>query len=137
MSVPFRPLASKVFADAGEHDATRHRFGEHAVDEGTVVRAELSQRRGNLVGNGKLGGGDIWAPVIGDGKGEPDGMKIDRDGNLYCCGPGGIHVFDPQAICLGVINVPEGTANFCFGDEDFQVAVQFFRREIGVIADIP
>ena len=45
-------------------------------------------------------------------------MKIDSAGNLYCCGPGGIHVFDPQAACLGVIRVPEYTANFCFGDDD-------------------
>jgi len=34
-------------------------------------------------------------------------MKIDSQGNLYGCGPGGIHVFDPQATCLGVIKVPE------------------------------
>ena len=36
------------------------------------------------------------------------------------CGPGGIHVFDPQGACLGVIRVPEYTANFCFGDDDFR-----------------
>jgi gluconolactonase len=45
-------------------------------------------------------------------------MKIDTQGNLYCCGPGGIHVFDPQAKCLGVIKVPEYTANFAWGDAD-------------------
>ena len=45
-------------------------------------------------------------------------MKIDSAGNLYCCGPGGIHVFDPEATCLGVIQMPEYTANFCFGDDD-------------------
>ena len=45
---------------------------------------------------------------------------VDTEGNVYCCGPGGIHVFDPQATCLGVINVPEYTANFCFGDDDFR-----------------
>jgi gluconolactonase len=45
-------------------------------------------------------------------------MKIDGAGNVYCCGPGGIHVFGPDARCLGVIRMPEPTANFCFGDED-------------------
>ena len=45
-------------------------------------------------------------------------MKIDSAGNLYCCGPGGIHVFDPGALCLGVIHVPEHTANFAWGDHD-------------------
>ena len=52
--------------------------------------------------------------------GAPDGMKIDSAGNVYCCGPGGIHIFGPQAVCLGVIRVPEYTANFCFGDGDLR-----------------
>jgi gluconolactonase len=47
-------------------------------------------------------------------------MKIDSAGNIYCCGPGGIHVFAPDAVCLGVIRVPEHTANFCFGDDDLR-----------------
>ena len=47
-------------------------------------------------------------------------MKIDSAGNVYSCGPGGIHVFAPDATCLGVINVPEYTANFCWGDDDLK-----------------
>jgi gluconolactonase len=47
-------------------------------------------------------------------------MKIDSVGNVYCCGPGGIHVFDPGAVCLGVIRVPEGTANMAWGDADLR-----------------
>ena len=68
--------------------------------------------------DGTLSGSSVWARTTGAGPGAPDGMKIDSEGNLYCCGPGGIHVFDPQATCLGVIKVPEYTANFCFGDDD-------------------
>ena len=70
--------------------------------------------------NGTLASSRIWAETTGEGKGAPDGMKIDTDGNIYCCGPGGIHVFDPEAVCLGVINTPEVAANFCFGDDDFR-----------------
>ena len=55
-----------------------------------------------------------------EGAGAPDGMKLDEDGNLYCCGPGGIHVFAPDATALGVIEVPEYTANFCWGDDDLK-----------------
>ena len=47
-------------------------------------------------------------------------MKIDSQGNVYCCGPGGIHVFDRNGACLGVIQVPEYTANFCWGDDDLR-----------------
>jgi gluconolactonase len=47
-------------------------------------------------------------------------MKIDSEENLYCCGPGGIHVFDRAANCLGVIKVPAGTANFTWGEDDLR-----------------
>lgn len=65
-----------------------------------------------------LSNGTVWAEVKGTGNGAPDGMKIDRDGNLYCCGPGGLHVFSPDARSLGVIRVPEVVANFAWGDDD-------------------
>ena len=69
--------------------------------------------------NGMLSGGKIWAETKGEGAGAPDGMKIDSAGNVYCCGPGGIHVFTPEAVCLGVIRVPEYTANMAWGDADY------------------
>lgn len=70
--------------------------------------------------DGTLAGSRTWAETTGEGPGAPDGMKMDSEGNIYCCGPGGIHVFDPQATCLGVIGMPEYTANFCFGESDFR-----------------
>jgi gluconolactonase len=70
--------------------------------------------------DGTLANSRVWAETRGEGQGAPDGMKIDTEGNVYSCGPGGIHVFDPQGACLGVINMPEYTANFCFGDDDFR-----------------
>jgi len=70
--------------------------------------------------DGALSGSRIWASTTGDGAGAPDGMKLDVAGNLYTCGPGGIHVFAPDATCLGVIRVPEYTANFAWGDDDFR-----------------
>ena len=68
--------------------------------------------------DGTLANGRIWAELTGAGGGAPDGMKIDSGENLYCTGPGGIHVFDRSAECLGVINVPEGAANFTWGAAD-------------------
>jgi gluconolactonase len=70
--------------------------------------------------NGALAGGRVWAETKGEGKGAPDGMKLDSAGNVYCCGPGGIHVFSPEAVDLGVIQVPEYTANFAWGDRDLR-----------------
>ena len=70
--------------------------------------------------DGTLANGRVWAETTGEGLGGPDGMKIDAQGNIYCCGQGGIHIFDPQGICLGVIVMPEMTANFVFGDADYK-----------------
>jgi gluconolactonase len=70
--------------------------------------------------DGTLRGGEIWAEVRGEGEGAPDGMKIDSAGHLYCCGPGGVHVFGPDGRCLGVILVPEPVANFTWGDDDLR-----------------
>ncbi|MXZ19073.1 MAG: SMP-30/gluconolactonase/LRE family protein [Caldilineaceae bacterium SB0665_bin_25] len=71
-------------------------------------------------GEGTLENGRVWADVTGSGDGAPDGMKVDSQGNLYVTGPGGIHVFDPAAACLGVIKMPQGCANFCWGDDDLK-----------------
>jgi len=70
--------------------------------------------------DGGLSGGEVWAEVTGEGDGAPDGLKIDAAENVYCCGPGGVHVFAPDATCLGVIKVPEVTANFNWGDDDLK-----------------
>ncbi len=68
--------------------------------------------------DGAVSGGRVWAELTGTGKGGPDGMKVDVAGNLYCTGPGGLHVFTPEARCLGVIRVPEQVANFTWGEDD-------------------
>ena len=70
--------------------------------------------------DGTLRGGQVWAEPHGEGRGAPDGMKIDAAGTLWCCGPGGIHVFAPDATALGVLHVPETAANFCWGDDDLK-----------------
>ena len=74
----------------------------------------------NVTASGELSGGAVWAVARGEGVGAPDGMKIDSCGNLYCCGPGGVHVFDPSGDLLGIIATPEMAANFAFGDEDLR-----------------
>jgi gluconolactonase len=68
--------------------------------------------------DGTLSNGRVWAELEGEGVGVADGMKFDQAGNLYCCGPGGVHVFEADANPLGVIRMPEHTANFAWGDDD-------------------
>jgi gluconolactonase len=47
-----------------------------------------------------------------------DGIKVDRDGNLYVCGPGGIWVVSPDGVKLGVLRLPEAPHNLAWGDDD-------------------
>lgn len=68
--------------------------------------------------DGSVGGGKVWAELTGEGEGRPDGMKLDSAGFLYCTGPGGVHVFDPAGVCLGVILTPERPTNFAWGEGD-------------------
>jgi gluconolactonase len=69
----------------------------------------------------KVSGGEIWAELGGvEGERTPDGMKIDSQGNVFCVGPGGIHVFSTEAERLGVILIPENTANFAWGEDDLK-----------------
>ena len=70
-----------------------------------------------MTADGTLTGGRVWAETIGAGKGVADGMKIDAEQNVWCAGPGGIHLFDPAGACLGVLLMPEHAANLVFGDE--------------------
>ncbi len=68
--------------------------------------------------DGSLAAGRVFATLAGTGAGAPDGMKVDRDDNVYCCGPGGVHVLSPDGQALGVIRTPEVVANFAWGDPD-------------------
>jgi gluconolactonase len=52
--------------------------------------------------------------------GAPDGMKIDRDGHIYCTGPGGFWIIAPDGKCLAVVKPPELPANMAWGDSDWR-----------------
>ncbi|MCI0587774.1 MAG: SMP-30/gluconolactonase/LRE family protein [Planctomycetes bacterium] len=47
-----------------------------------------------------------------------DGIKVDRAGNLFVSGPGGLWVISPEAKHLGTVRTPEPPANFAWGDAD-------------------
>ena len=70
--------------------------------------------------DGTVSNSQVWAEVTGEGEGVADGMKFDSQGNLYTTGPGGVHVFAPDATSLGVILVPEMRTNFCWGEDDLR-----------------
>jgi len=70
--------------------------------------------------DGTLNNGRIFASEAGPQKGGvPDGMKVDREGNLFVTGPEGIWVWDPDGHHLGTVVMPEQPANLAWGDPDY------------------
>jgi gluconolactonase len=69
--------------------------------------------------DGTLANGRIFGEEPGGkGDGVPDGIKVDRTGNLYVTGPGGIWVWNAQGQHLGTILMPEQPANLAWGGPD-------------------
>jgi gluconolactonase len=70
--------------------------------------------------DGTVSSGRVFIKMEGDEPGSPDGMKVDKEGNVYCTGPGGIWVISPDGKALGSIKVPEMASNFAWGDSDWK-----------------
>jgi gluconolactonase len=68
-------------------------------------------RRFAVTGQG-LVGGEVFATSTLQAL---DGLRIDRDGNLWCGEGDGIHILAPDGRRIGQITLPERAANLCFG----------------------
>jgi gluconolactonase len=60
----------------------------------------------------------IFAELRPLGEGVADGLKVDVEDRVYCCGPGGIQVFGREGAFVGFVRIPEIAANFTWGDAD-------------------
>jgi gluconolactonase len=94
-------------------------------DEKTLYVAQSDPNRAiwmayPVTADGTLGPGRVFRDVTAMAKtlpGLPDGMKIDRQGNLFATGPGGVHVMAPDGTLLGRIDTGRATANCGWGDD--------------------
>ncbi len=86
------------------------------VDDSTQRSIRVYDFRNGQMSNGRIFGVEV---EYGADQGVPDGMKVDREGNLYVTGPRGIWVWDPNGHVLGTIVVPEQPANLAWGDSDY------------------
>jgi len=70
--------------------------------------------------NGNFSNGRIFYDAtssVSDSPGLPDGMDIDKTGNLFATGPGGVWIFSPNGKLLGKIKTGQATANCTFSDD--------------------
>src|SRR5262249_3817561 len=70
--------------------------------------------------DGTLGAGHVLynaTNMVGKYPGLPDGMKAEKEGNLFATGPGGVHVFNKDGKHIGRIETGEKTANCAWGED--------------------
>lgn len=76
-----------------------------------VMRYEVSA-------DGSLNNGIIFFDMTqAPGEDAIDGIKVDRRGNLYVSGPGGLWVISPEGKHLGTIIAPKHPHNMAWGDD--------------------
>ena len=68
--------------------------------------------------DGTLGTPVVWLDVTAEKeRGVPDGLKVDKVGNVFATGPGGVWVIDPEGNPLGRIQPTELPANVGWGED--------------------
>lgn len=71
--------------------------------------------------DGTVGRGRVFADAtkqVGPrAPGLPDGMKVDKDGNVFATGPGGVLIFAPDGTHLGTLDTGQATANCGWGED--------------------
>lgn len=71
--------------------------------------------------DGTLGEGRVFFDATPLGakklKGLPDGLKVDKQGNLFATGPGGVLIFNAAGKHLGTLATGEATSNCAFGED--------------------
>ncbi len=72
----------------------------------------------------------VFIQMSGEQPGNPDGMKVDTEGNVYCTGPGGIWIMDPEGKHLGTVLTGPST-NLAFGGDDWKTLYFTTRTTLG------
>ena len=69
--------------------------------------------------DGTISDGRIFGKEEGTAEeGVPDGIRVDKAGNLFVVGPKGIWIWSASGEHLGTIELPEQSANLAWGGED-------------------
>lgn len=82
------------------------------------IRAKKLMRY-DVNADGTVSNGRVLMDMNSDSRpGNPDGMKVDKQGNIWDGGPGGLWIISPQGKHLGTILLPERISNLAWGDAD-------------------
>jgi gluconolactonase len=69
--------------------------------------------------DGSVSDGTLFLDASTDSApGGPDGIRVDKKGNLYGAGPSGVWIISTKGKHIGTIKVPERVSNVSWGDKD-------------------
>ncbi|MDQ3843310.1 MAG: SMP-30/gluconolactonase/LRE family protein [Bacteroidota bacterium] len=88
-----------IVANSGEPKRTWYAFD--VTEDGTVR-------------NGRI----YYDATDEEEKGGPDGLKIDKQGNVFATGPGGVWVFNKNGKVIGKLKIPEATSNCALSPDE-------------------
>jgi len=92
-------------------------------DEKVLYIADSSSRRHvrafDVKKDGTLNNSRVFAEIRSEIPGNPDGLKLDVEGNLYVAAAGGVWIFTKEGERLGIIQTPERPANLAWGGTDW------------------
>lgn len=80
--------------------------------------------------DGSLSNGRVLIEMKTPEPGFPDGMTVDKAGNIFCTGPAGFWIIEPSGKSLGRVTLPELPANFAWGDSDWKTLYLAARTSI-------
>ena len=107
-------------------DLTRPNGVAFSPDGATMYVAVSDPEKAFVMSYPVLQGGDVGkgkvlfdaTPMVKQGlPGLPDGLKVDRDGNIWTTGPGGVLILSPEGTLLGRIETGRPTSNCAWGDD--------------------
>ncbi len=104
-------------------DQTRPNGIGFSPDEKTLYVANSDNARKlwmayDVKDDGTLENARVFYDVTAEtAEGLPDGLKLDKNGNLYGTGPGGVWIFSPDGKHLGTIQPEQVPANVAWGDD--------------------
>lgn len=91
-------------------------------DEKTLYIADSGKKvwmSYHVNGDGSVSDGKLLLDASGQkDPGGPDGIRVDKKGNIYGAGPGGVWIISDQGKHLATIKVPEVVSNVAWGDPD-------------------
>lgn len=99
--IAFTPDGKSVYIACSDPDRARwykYELGDTTVTSGTVFFDATAETK--------------TLPGL------PDGLKVDRNGNLFASGPGGIFIISPEGKLLGKVKLPDAAANCALSPDE-------------------